>query len=161
MTPLIEWAKEAMLEHGLWFLFLFSFTESLIQPIPVEPVLTAAVYWELSSPLDLLILVTSASLLGATLGYYLGKKWGHPAFLFVFRKRGKKWMKTGEELFEKYGAWVVFLSAFTPIPFKVAAWISGIFEMSFWKFFLAAILGRTLRFAVVIYGLEFLFGLWA
>ncbi|MBI5414524.1 DedA family protein [Candidatus Peregrinibacteria bacterium] len=153
-TFLIEWAKNQAIEHGLWFLFVFSFTESVIQPIPVEPVLLALSLVHTGSPLTLILVSTLSSILGASFGYFLGKKYGHPAFLFVFRKHGKKWMESGEKFFEKWGIWAVFLCAFTPIPFKAAAWLSGIFEMKFLPFVAMAIFGRTLRFGMVVYGID-------
>ncbi len=159
IEALIEWAKEMMLEYGLWFLAFFSVTEAFIQPIPVEPVLAASVGFNIASPLVILLVAGGASVLGGCIGFLLGHKYGHPAFLYVFRKNGKKWMSTGEIFFEKWGIWAVFFCAFTPIPFKVAAWLAGIFEMSFPGFLLAAALGRFLRFALVIYGLDFFFGL--
>jgi len=155
MAALIAWAKEQMLAYGLWFLFAFTFTEAFIQPIPVEPVLLAGLGFHIATPKTLLFLASLASLLGGCLGFWLGKRYGHPVFLKVFTKNGQKWMEWGEKFFAKWGVWAVFMCAFTPIPFKVAAWLSGIFEMKFWQFFVAAALGRIPRFAIVIYGIDF------
>lgn len=158
MSGLILWAKEQMLEHGLWFLFLFAVTEAFIQPIPVEPVLAGGVGLHIASPEVLLLVSVVGSVLGGCIGFFLGKKYGHPAFLKLFKKNGQKWMDEGEKFFEKWGIGAVILCAFTPIPFKVAAWLAGIFEMKFWQFLVAAIIGRLPRFAIVIYGLNFFFG---
>lgn len=157
-SGLTHWAEELVVEHGLWFLFVFSLTESFVQPIPVEPVLLAAVGFDIASPLTLLIIASVSSILGGSLGFWVGERYGHNAFLLVFKKHGNKWMDQGERFFEKWGMWAVFLGAFSPIPFKVMAWLSGIFEMKYWQFLVAATLGRIPRFAVVIYGLDFFLG---
>ena len=53
------------------------------------------------------------------------------------------------QLYNKYGTFAVFFSAFTPIPYKVFTIASGILSMNFWKFMLASFFGRGLRFFIV------------
>lgn len=45
-----------------------------------------------------------------------------------------------------YGIWVVFIAGVTPIPFKVFTIVSGVLQLSFLPFMLAAVVGRGLRF---------------
>jgi ferredoxin len=54
-----------------------------------------------------------------------------------------------EKMYNKYGSFAVFFSAFTPIPYKVFTIASGILSMNFWKFMLASFFGRGLRFFIV------------
>src|SRR3989339_844267 len=56
----------------------------------------------------------------------------------------KKW-------FDKWGAWAVFIAAFTPIPFKVFTWCGGIFKIKLKYFILASIAGRFLQFFIAAY----------
>jgi membrane protein YqaA with SNARE-associated domain len=96
-----------------------------------------------------------ANLLGAALGFYLGFKLGHPVCVRLF---GEKNVLKAEKFFQKWGEFGVFIMAFTPLPFKVAAWSAGIFEMRFWRFLAAAFIGRFAHFlsalAVVAFGFE-------
>lgn len=59
--------------------------------------------------------------------------------------------------YEKWNFWVVFTSAFTPIPFKVFTIAAGVFGINFVKFTLAAVVGRSARFFLVA-GLLYWFG---
>ena len=43
----------------------------------------------------------------------------------------------------------VFISAFTPIPYKIFTIASGILKMNFLQFFLASFVGRGARFFLV------------
>ncbi|MBT4936597.1 DedA family protein [Candidatus Peregrinibacteria bacterium] len=127
--------------------FLFSYTESIIQPFPVDPILIAGVAAG-SNPHTLLFYASAGALLGAITAYFLGKYLGEPIFLKLFKK---KYYEQGEKFFEKYGIYAVLLGAVTPIPFKVIAWLAGIFEMPFGQFMLMTFIGRVGRFALVVY----------
>ena len=47
------------------------------------------------------------------------------------------------------GALIVFLAAFTPLPYKAVTIASGVVGMDLWAFGLASAAGRGLRFVVV------------
>ncbi len=138
---------------GLAFL---SFTEGFINPIPISPIFASATLmgfpvWSTFG----IVLVTN--LLGSVVGYFIGKWLGHPVAVKLF---GKKRIDKAELYFQKWGEVGVFILAFTFLPFKVAAWSAGIFEMRFWRFLAAATIGRVLHFlaalAAVRLGWEFL-----
>ena len=52
-------------------------------------------------------------------------------------------------MYNKYGTYAVFFSAFTPIPYKVFTIASGILNMNPYSFTLASIVGRGMRFFIV------------
>ena len=58
---------------------------------------------------------TLASALGGTIGYFIGLFGGRPVFNFLFRKNADK-LDAVEKLYQEYGSFAVFFSAFTPIP---------------------------------------------
>ena len=91
---------------------------------------------------------TLASALGGTIGYFIGLFGGRPVFNFLFRKNADK-LDAVEKLYQEYGSFAVFFSAFTPIPYKIFTIGSGILEMNFWKFFFVSVLGRGARFYLV------------
>ena len=91
---------------------------------------------------------TIASAVGGAIGYVIGLLGGRPVFNFMFRKNRDK-LDAVEKMYEEYGSFAVFFSAFTPIPYKIFTIASGILEMNFIKFFIASFLGRGARFFIV------------
>ena len=59
--------------------------------------------------------------------------------------------------YERYGVWVVFAAAFTPIPYKVFTILSGLAQLNLLAFVIASLVGRSARFFLVG-GLVFAFG---
>jgi len=147
---LVEWAQELVAGNGLWMLGLFSYTEALFHPIPVDPVLIFLREMNSWNVYQIFFVAWISSILGGTTAHYLGGKLGKPVFIKFF---GEEYFKTGEKFLEKYGMWSVLIAAATPLPFKVAAWMAGILHMPMWKFFIAQSIGRGARFGIVL-------GLW-
>ena len=129
-------------------LFIFSALESFIQPFPVDPFLIGSVAFGMNPHLAL-ITATLGSITGGAIGYLLGKNLGEPVFLKLFNK---KYFKLGHEFFEKWGVWAVLIASVSPIPYKLMAWLSGIFEMNFFHFIIMTSIGRVIRFMIVTYG---------
>ncbi|AEF96329.1 phosphatase PAP2 family protein [Methanotorris igneus] len=133
--------------YGYLGIFLVAFTEAFIQPVPPDIFIMGASLFGLN-PLISALTATIGSLFGGLFGYFLGNKLGHPAFIKLF---GDKYLIKGEEFFNKYGFWGVALAGFTPIPYKVIAWLAGIFEMSKFPFSIGTFVGRLPRFLAVAY----------
>ncbi len=132
--------------YGLWGAFIIAVLESFIFPVPTAVFIAPMTALGLD-PAVMVIIAATGSVLGGVIGYLLGRHLGRPVADRFFSRhipRVEKW-------FEKYGAWAVFLAAFTPIPFKVFTWCSGIFELDFKKFLAAAIPGRLLQFTIAAY----------
>lgn len=91
---------------------------------------------------------TFASILGAAIGYFIGLFGGRPVFNYLFKNKHDKFDAV-ERMYNEYGSFAVFFSAFTPIPYKVFTIASGVLKMNFWKFILASFFGRGGRFFLV------------
>lgn len=144
---LILWTTNFVHQFGYLGVFLLTFTESFIQPIIPDPFIIGATSFGLDLNLTVLV-VCIASILGASIGYILGKTLGKPVFLKLF---GKKMFKQGDKFFKKYGVWGVVIAGLTPLPFKVATWLAGIFDLPFHQFIFASIVGRVPRFILMAY----------
>lgn len=141
---------------GTWGLALNSFVESFFLVPPPDFVL---IFLDLKTPeraIYYATVCTIASILGAIIGYAIGKWLGRPAFDWIFscfQKKGstkaKEYFDKVEIMYNKYGSWAVFFAAFTPIPYKVFTIASGILKMNFLGFIIASFLGRGGRFFVV------------
>ena len=124
-------------------LFIITFWESSFFPLPPDPLLIAmAVAEPQNAPLFALI-CTTASVLGAALGYFIGKRGGRPIVYKLFKE---KKVRAAEGLYKRYDVWAVGAAAFTPIPYKVFTITAGIASLRFWPFILVSILGRGARF---------------
>lgn len=91
---------------------------------------------------------TLASIAGAIIGYFIGLFGGRPVFNFLFKNKQDKF-EAVEKMYNEYGSFAVFFSAFTPIPYKVFTIASGVLKMNLWKFILASFFGRGGRFFLV------------
>ena len=114
-------------------------------PLPPDVLLIAM---SLSSPAKAMLFAlvcTAGSLTGALIGYSVGKFGGRPLFNYLFRNKIDK-LNAVEKLFDEYGSFAVFFSAFSPIPYNIFAIASGILEMNVFKFLFVSALGRGGRF---------------
>jgi Predicted membrane protein len=87
------------MEHGYTALFVLSFTESIIQPIPPYPFITAAPLFKLN-PYTAGFVALVGNLLGALVAFFLAKLFGEN---FVRKIFGERLYTKGEALFNRYG----------------------------------------------------------
>jgi membrane protein YqaA with SNARE-associated domain len=144
--------KETVLEafevFGPASLFLLSFTEAIVQPIPPDlmyiPMLANAM-GDVPLVVWLWLVVTSASVLGSLVGYAIGERWGTS----LMQRFGQEHQLAKlETLTQRYGSWGIFIAAFSPIPYKVLGWMAGMGHMAKKPFILAGLCGRGLRFGL-------------
>jgi len=133
-----------------WTLKIIAFTESSFFPIPVDPFLAGLIVVKPKKWLKLTIDVIVYSVLGGVFGYLLGF-WFFDLFgpkLISFYGLTEEFVLV-EQFFINHAFWSTFLSAFTPIPYKVFTVGAGLFSVNFLVFLAASIVGRGLRFLIV------------
>ena len=131
---------------------MLSFTEAIIQPVPPDLMFLPMLMNNAGNiPLImwLWLVITTTSVLGSLVGYWIGKRWGKS---LINNYGGEEHILKLEILTKKYGTIGIFIAAFSPIPYKVFGWFAGMGEMEKKPFILAGICGRGLRF-----GLEAIF----
>ncbi|NPA40739.1 MAG: DedA family protein [Aquificae bacterium] len=146
------WARGLVEDYGYVGIFILSFTESIIQPVPPDPFIAGGTALGLL-PLTSALVATVASVLGGLTAHTLGTLLGER---FVKKLIGERNFLRGEALFSRYGVWAVLVAAITPIPFKAVCWLAGIFEMPRLPFLIASFIGRLPRFLLVAYAGDFL-----
>ena len=142
--------KAAGSRSALWLLGGVSFAESAFLPVPVDAV-SVPIMLSAKRRIPVVILIgTLTSVLGGLLGYLLG--WGFYETLAqpLLRLLGVDGEVQGftERMQQNQtaGAWLIFLGAVTPIPFKVVCIGAGLIKFNLPLFMAAAMAGRLLRF---------------
>ncbi len=136
------------------FGYIGAFIISLIGSATIIfPVPSWTIVFIMSKSLNPVLLGIAAGLgsgIGELTGYYLGKGGTH------LLNKDKK-VKQYSEYVNKYGCLAVFVFSFLPNPvFDIIGITAGAMHMKMWKFLLASILGKTLRFILFAY-----FGMYA
>jgi len=92
-----------------------------------------------------LSILTVISYAAGVLGYYIGRNFSKTPF-YQNRIR-EKYLKQYEKKLKKFGGYLVFVGAVTPVPFSAMCMLAGSVNMNF-KNFLLICISRVLRFAV-------------
>lgn len=161
-TPVSKWAIHRRLydwvlsfahkKHSTTALFALSFTESSFFPIPPDVLLMPLCLGNRRKAFWFATVCTIASVLGAILGYAIG--WGvwHAVdqifYQYVPGFTEAQFNKV-KGLYEQYNFWIVFIAAFTPIPYKVITVAGGVFGITMPAFLIASVVGRGMRFFLV------------
>jgi len=96
-----------------------------------------------SYTLDVTVL-TIVSLLAGIIGYYVGSRMNSIGFL---RNIFNQYIRKYKNLLNRYGGFLIFVGAVTPVPFSAICMLVGATSYPFPKFLLMAS-ARVLRFAV-------------
>ena len=134
------------------WLGLISFAESSFFPIPPDPFLVVATYLNPKRWYKYALTVSLFSVIGGFFGYLIGFY-----FFDIFGQRLvdtynlQTQFKQVEVLFEQNTFLSVFISAFTPIPYKIFTIAGGFFKINIFSFILASFAGRSMRFFLVAF----------
>lgn len=153
LRALYDWVLHwADTPYAVPALFVLSFAESSFFPIPPDVLLIALCIGNVQKGYRFATWCSIASVLGGIVGYGIGMflwnlSWVSGFFLtYVFSQQ--TFDHVGE-LYKQYDFWIVFVAAFTPIPYKVITITAGVFATSFPMFVLASVVGRSARFFLV------------
>ncbi len=135
-----------LIHHGLILLFALVAVESAGVPLPGETALIAAsILAERGhySIVAVIAIAAAAAIIGDNIGYLIGRKGGRK----LLQQWGplERWshrvLPPSERFFRRHGAKTVFLGRFFSILRVTAAWLAGVAEMPWWRFFLWNALG--------------------
>jgi len=148
-----DWSQNH--SHGknakLW-LAIFSFSEASFFVIPPDIFLLAILINNGVRWVYYAWITTIMSVLGGLLGYTFGFFFFDLIGEFLINTYGlQAQMQTVATLFANNAFWAVFISAFTPIPYKVFTISAGFFHINLITFMLASFIGRGMRFFMVGY----------
>lgn len=135
-----------LMKFGPWGLFIHSFLDAVIFPIPA---FFLQVSLSLLNPSTALWLATAGfigCLLGTPVGYMIGKLLGKSVLYKILKK---EWIDAATDRFQKNGEAAILVGSFTPIPFKVFTILSGCLNFPLWRLMAYAAVGRATKFYVV------------
>ena len=144
----------AAAEHrrAIWWLAAVSFIESSVFPIPPDVMLVPMVLADRDRWIRIAAVCTIASVAGGMAGYAIGlflfDSIGH--VLLDFYGYGAKFAHFGD-MYNEWGAWIVFGAGVTPFPYKVITIASGVTRLDLVVFVTASVMARGLRFFVVCF----------
>ena len=149
----LSWAEHPA---GAWALFFIALLESSIFPIPPDVLLIALCVGGVAKSYRFALICTAGSLVGGVIGYGIGY-WGFELIgqPIIKAYHGEAVMAKIKHWYDTWGFWGNLTAAVTPIPFKVFTIASGAFKFSFIEFFIASLIGRSLRFFAVATALYF------
>ena len=158
INSLIEKAKtnavKPLAEKVLGFI---SMIESIIFPLPVDPFLAALTLAVPRKAFRFAFICTIGSVIGGIIGWFLGYLIGpsiENLFLY-FPWFTEEKFNAVKFAYKENGMLIIFLGAFTPLPYKIITIASGIAEVNIIAFVLMSILGRGIRFFIVAYLVKF------
>jgi len=135
----------------IWLL-ICSFTEASFFVVPPDIFLLAILINNSVRWLYYSLITTMASVAGGLLGYLIGFFFFNLVGEFIINTYHlQSQMLVVSQMFSQNAFWTIFISAFTPIPFKVFTISAGFFKINIITFLMASIIGRGLRFFVVGY----------
>lgn len=142
----ILWAKHP---HAPFYLAALSFAESSVFPIPPDIMLAPM---SLANPPRIwryALITTSFSILGSLIGYLLGACFIKIIYPWLVQFGYQPVYQQVEHWFLTWGIWILLLTGFMPIPYKIFTIGAGAVGMPLLPFFLASIISRSSRFYLV------------
>lgn len=136
--------------YALLFLIVISFIESSFFPIPPDIFLIPMVLACRQKAWLYAGACTIASVLGGGFGYVIGLFLYDVIAVPILNFYGyMSQFEQFKDMYNEFGAWIVFGAGVTPFPYKVITIASGVTHLDFWTFMLASVLSRGLRFFLV------------
>jgi len=155
---LIEKAKQnaakSIAEKIVGFISLI---ESIIFPIPVDPFLAGLTLAAPKKAFKFALFCTIGSVIGGVVGWLLGYFIGpsiENVLLNIPWFTNEKFNAV-KSAYNENGMLIIFLGAFTPLPYKIITITSGMAGINVIGFVLMSLIGRGIRFFIVAYLTKF------
>lgn len=140
-------------QYGVWlyailFIIIFSETGFVVTPfLPGDSLLFAVGALAATGGLDLITasaLLSIAAILGDTLNYWFGYKFGTAFFKENSRWLNREHLDETHRFYEKHGGKTIIIARFMPIIRTFAPFVAGIGSMTYGKFLIYNVVGGLL-----------------
>ncbi len=136
-----------------WLAFI-GFIESIFFPIPADIMLAPMCLSRPDKAYRYAAILSVMSVLGGIFGYMLGYFFTDEAAQFIATLGKTETFNHFRETFNAWGIPFVFVSGFSPFPYKIATIGSGLIPIAFPLFFLGSALSRPLRFFLIAWAIR-------
>ncbi len=140
-------------KQSKFYLYLISFLESIVFPIPTDIFLIPYVLANKEKYFSIAILTTFFSVLGGCIAFLVGLFFWDYATLFFdkYYPSINPKLNLFTEEFKEYGILLIIIGGFSPFPYKVTCFASGIMGLNLAIFIIFSFISRGLRFLLVCY----------
>jgi membrane protein YqaA with SNARE-associated domain len=134
-----------------------SMIESIVFPIPVDPFLAGLTLAAPQKALRFALICTVGSVLGGIIGWLLGYLVGPSIETLILNIPWftQEKFNSVKDAYNENGMLIIFIGAFTPLPYKIITLTSGMAEVNLIAFILISAIGRGIRFFIVAYLIKF------
>ncbi len=153
LRRMYDWCIQAADKpYALWILGIVSFAESSFFPVPPDAMLIPMAMAQPKRAWIYAAVCTVASVVGGILGYAIGALLYDSvgAWIIQLYGYGDK-VEAFRASYAEYGAWIILLKGFTPIPYKLVTITSGFAGYSLPLFILFSVLTRGARFFLLAF----------
>ena len=142
--------KKADSNGALWAIFLLTVCESIFLFVPPEVFMTPTIVANRKKAVPVVLVTALGSLIGGIIAYMIG--------FWIFETMGRWLIETfsswekfemAQMLFAKHGLFIIFLAAFTPVPYKLLTLCAGFLMFNPVLYLGVSAIFRTLRFAIL------------
>ena len=148
--PLYEktlgWARH---RHAPALLFVLSFFEAIVFPVPPEVMLAPMSLAQPRRAFWFATLSLAGSMIGMFIGYAIGFYALELAMPYIERMGYADNFESIKQQAAQNGFWLLLIAGFTPVPFKIFTLASGAVGMPLLPFFFGALIGRGKRVFLV------------
>ena len=151
LRRLYEWALSLVEKpHAIWVMGAISFADSSFLPLPPDFLLIPMAIARPKRAWLYAAVCTIASVAGAVLGYAIGAYLWDTLGQWLIKIYGLQ-AKADDfrQLYAQWGAGVIVVKGFTPIPYKLVTIVSGFAGYNFTAFLVLSLLTRGARFFAI------------
>ncbi len=135
-----------------WFVFLMTVCESIFLFIPPEVFMTPPIIANKKRAVPVVLAATLGSIVGGIIAYCIGLWLFDSVGIWLIENfASMEKFELAQNLFIKHGVFIIFLTAVTPIPYKLMAICAGFMGFPAVLFLGLSAIFRTGRFAIVGY----------
>jgi len=149
LNPIYEWLINLPFYYWIIAICFLSLMDSIISPIPPDPLIILSITYFPEYIILTIILVTLSSYIGGLISYFFAIKihQNYKSFINYFISEEK--FKKTNKIFNEKGSIFILISSITFIPYKVIAWLSGLMRYKVSTFSIYTLIGRSIRYGVV------------
>ena len=144
--------KIAARPYMFWVVMLLTIAESVFLFIPTEVFMTPPIIARKSSAKMIVLSASIGSIIGGAIAYGIGLLLFETIGMWLittFSSEARFWH--AHSLFEQYGLWIVLVTTFTPIPYKLMSIVAGFLGYNALLYLGFSAIFRTGRFAIAGY----------